>query len=469
MRSVSAIRPRVCALLALLCCVLPASAQEKKLTVYASQTSYVLSVAERDGKEYVAITDLLQPLGALAVNVDGKKMKLTLTPPGGKPVGAQFTDGKTGGKVRGRDVELASRFALEGVRGLVPVHSLGAVLGRFFDIPIEFHEPGRRLFLGGPLVHYVAEPKKSPTRVVLSFTAPVNPSVATEPGGLRMVFAREPVVAPGAFSQTFDDHPLTGMTFSETNGTAELAIAASVPLLANISDGGRTITVALAPPPPAPPARADVQNVAPALPQPAAAVQPRPKFLVVIDPGHGGTDSGAALGDVAEKDFNLSLARRLRAELEAHDVSAVLLREGDIAMSLQQRALTANGSHAAVYIAIHATGTGVGVKAYTSDIAPAASRTGFVLVDRVQAAYVERATLIAGGIVAELQKRQVRAAALPAPVRPLNNVAAAAVALEIAPPENDAQGFASPVYQQSICTAVGAALAQARARLEGER
>ena len=49
-----------------LCCAVAFSGAgpEQQLTVYTAQTSYSLPVLDRGGKPYIAVTDLLSPLGA---------------------------------------------------------------------------------------------------------------------------------------------------------------------------------------------------------------------------------------------------------------------------------------------------------------------------------------------------------------------------------------------------------------------
>ncbi len=205
------------------------------------------------------------------------------------------------------------------------------------------------------------------------------------------------------------------------------------------------------------------------LPTPTLFPPQAPPLLVVIDAGHGGAESGAALGDIAEKDFNLGLARRLRAELEGRGFRAILLRDGDNALSLEQRTLAANSAHASAYIGIHAAASGAGVHVYASDLPPKGSIRGFLPFATAQAAYVQRSEVLAGGIVAELNRRGVAAVAQTARLRPLNSVAAPAVVIEVGPPAADAQGFSSTAYQQSICSALAGATAAARPRLEMAR
>lgn len=54
------------------------------------------------------------------------------------------------------------------------------------------------------------------------------------------------------------------------------------------------------------------------------------KYRVVIDPGHGGRDSGkVAANGALEKDINLEIAKKLKTFLEAQDVFVIMIREVD--------------------------------------------------------------------------------------------------------------------------------------------
>ncbi|WP_338501164.1 N-acetylmuramoyl-L-alanine amidase [Sphingomonas kaistensis] len=79
--------------------------------------------------------------------------------------------------------------------------------------------------------------------------------------------------------------------------------------------------------------------------------------LVVIDPGHGGKDGGApgASGQAREKDVTLLIARELRAELARRGrVRVALTRDGDVYLTLDQRAAIARRLGAALFVAVHA-------------------------------------------------------------------------------------------------------------------
>lgn len=78
-------------------------------------------------------------------------------------------------------------------------------------------------------------------------------------------------------------------------------------------------------------------------------------FLVVLDPGHGGKDPGAMVGEAAEKDINLAIALLVRERLlEQEGVEVVMTREQDEYPSLSDRVNLANQENADLYVSIHA-------------------------------------------------------------------------------------------------------------------
>ncbi|MCC5636230.1 N-acetylmuramoyl-L-alanine amidase [Nostoc sp. CHAB 5844] len=86
---------------------------------------------------------------------------------------------------------------------------------------------------------------------------------------------------------------------------------------------------------------------------------PRGKLLVVIDPGHGGKDSGApGLGGLLEKDVVLPIGKRVAAILEQNGVQAVLTRDADFFVELQGRVDIAERVNATLFVSIHANSVG---------------------------------------------------------------------------------------------------------------
>ncbi len=79
-----------------------------------------------------------------------------------------------------------------------------------------------------------------------------------------------------------------------------------------------------------------------------------PLRKVVLDPGHGGRDSGAVgPGGVSEKDVALSVALRLKRLLERRGVRVEMTRSTDVFVSLLQRSRIANASGADLFLSIH--------------------------------------------------------------------------------------------------------------------
>ncbi len=79
----------------------------------------------------------------------------------------------------------------------------------------------------------------------------------------------------------------------------------------------------------------------------------QPFAVVVLDPGHGGQDSGAMCGAVMEKDITLDVAQRIERTLQARGLATVLTRVGDSYVSLAGRAALTNRMHSCVFVSIH--------------------------------------------------------------------------------------------------------------------
>ena len=84
---------------------------------------------------------------------------------------------------------------------------------------------------------------------------------------------------------------------------------------------------------------------------------PRALRVIVLDPGHGGTDPGVMAGGAVEKDLALALASMLRTELE-HRLPArvVLTRNDDREITADQRAEIANQARADLVLSLHFDG-----------------------------------------------------------------------------------------------------------------
>ena len=74
---------------------------------------------------------------------------------------------------------------------------------------------------------------------------------------------------------------------------------------------------------------------------------------VCIDPGHGGSSSGATLGKRFEKDDTLRLSLLVRDILEERGYTVVMTRDNDSDVSLNDRCKIANKARASLFVSIH--------------------------------------------------------------------------------------------------------------------
>lgn len=206
-------------------------------------------------------------------------------------------------------------------------------------------------------------------------------------------------------------------------------------------------------------------------PQPTAPTSTLNHNLILLDPAHGGPDPGTTFSDhTLEKDITLALAARLRTALTAAGFTVVATRDSDPSDPLtpDQRAETANRTHAVACIVLHATATGSGVHIYTSKLQPPspdedAYPSAYVPIpwESAQAASVDQSHRLAANLASALTKGNLPVLSGHAPLRPLDNLMCPAVAIELAPLLNPAGDPTSPAdsdYQQRVGAALTSAL-----------
>ncbi|MGD0275744.1 MAG: N-acetylmuramoyl-L-alanine amidase [Syntrophales bacterium] len=83
--------------------------------------------------------------------------------------------------------------------------------------------------------------------------------------------------------------------------------------------------------------------------------QSQPQYRVIIDPGHGGTDSGVRItGSIVEKDLTLAIAFLVKQELEkSGQVTVWLTRTSDKTMSGEERSRFITSVKPAIVVSIH--------------------------------------------------------------------------------------------------------------------
>jgi N-acetylmuramoyl-L-alanine amidase len=175
---------------------------------------------------------------------------------------------------------------------------------------------------------------------------------------------------------------------------------------------------------------------------------PRPIFTVVVDPAHGGADSGArSATGVIESEVVLDFARAIRVALEGQGMRALLTRDTNDDPTMDARSTMANGQRGAVFISLHVSSTGpVGTaRAYwfafpgdpqspaaSSPPSPGAPR-GLIAWDQSQRPFLDSSKRLAELVQIQLAQKFKGSGETPEPaaVRQLRTIAAPAIAIEI--------------------------------------
>ncbi|MBE5231604.1 MAG: N-acetylmuramoyl-L-alanine amidase [Microcystis aeruginosa PMC 728.11] len=99
----------------------------------------------------------------------------------------------------------------------------------------------------------------------------------------------------------------------------------------------------------------------PSNPTPNPPQQRNSRFLVVIDPGHGGKDPGAiGIGGLQEKNVILPISLEVTRILQQQGIDVRLTRDSDFFVTLQGRTDLANRIDADLFVSIHANSMGKG-------------------------------------------------------------------------------------------------------------
>ncbi len=318
------------------------------------------------------------------------------------------------------------------------------------------------------------------TQVVFRESGPVPFETTAGKDSLTIAF-KSPVTAP--FSEkSYDDPFVAKIAFAQNSATVSLrAPDLSVNPYALKSPDRLVVEIVQ---PPSGPAAAG---------SPASAPQPSPVLrTVVIDPGHGGEETGAiGPGNVVEKDVTLDISRRLSAVLGRDPaLRTVLTRTTDTLTALDERAAIANHEKAALFLSIHANSSRAsgarGAETYYLSLsasdklsdalaqeenavpggAPDASRPGdgldFILWDMAQSAHLKDSAVLAEAIQNELnpllhtENRGIKQA----PFRVLVGATMPAVLVEtafISNPE-EAHRLATPDFRQDVAEAIARAV-----------
>jgi N-acetylmuramoyl-L-alanine amidase len=326
-------------------------------TVLSPEGRRTLPVRLVGGQEMFALDELTR-IFELTVREDSLAGGLTVT------AGSQsivLTPGQSLASVGGRLVSLPAAPARDGRSWFVPVDFVARALAPALGKPIELRKPSRLVLTGGVRVPRIGSSAEALGPMVrLTFdVAPQTPHAVTQDGS-RLVVRFEadaldatlPAVAAPELVQGIRADGATlivdlGPRFGSFRTSDVPGDRGSGRIIIDVI----TQTTAAAPAPsatPTPPATA---------PPPLIDLAPSGGIrTIVVDAGHGGAEDGAhGPGGTLEKHVTLSVARRLKAALEARlGVRVILTRDKDDTVELDERAALANNNKADLFVSLHA-------------------------------------------------------------------------------------------------------------------
>jgi N-acetylmuramoyl-L-alanine amidase len=117
---------------------------------------------------------------------------------------------------------------------------------------------------------------------------------------------------------------------------------------------------------------------------------------VILDPGHGAHDRGAAIGYVYEKHLALDTARRVEQLLKKEGLKVIMSRSRDVFIPLQDRSALGNSRSNAIFVSIHYNynrgGSGAGAETYYH------FSSSYMLAAYIQAYLVQRTAMTNRGV-----------------------------------------------------------------------
>lgn len=378
---------------------------------------------------------------------------------------------------------------------MVPVGFLTTVLPTLINQTVEYQRGENRIFIGGVMPNSFTlhlSPLEQGAQLTIQFAEQVHLRTAAQNGKWILYLGKHPV-EPIESNFQFNNPYVSRVKFDDHDGRPKLIVTPSEPgfdfypklgegnkiIVANILKPGVTTAhgAPMMPKPPAGPQAAPSMTPPTNSPKPLSPL-PVPNLslpAVVLDAGHGGTDTGAQdKNGLLEKNLTAQIVGQVQKALQATGkYRIVLTRIGDVNVGYDQRAAEANIAHPIAFISFHAGDLGpstprVMVYSYrpSSPLAMAPGNDSpslFVNWDKVQLRFMDPSNRLARDLQQDLEKTTKVASTPPMelPIRVLRSIAAPAVAIEVGSltQTSDSAALTNPSFQKEIAAAVVQAIA----------
>lgn len=336
----------------------PAMRSAPPFTVLSAEGRRGLAVVLAGDQEMIALEDLA-PIFDLTIREDTVARGVTVSHKG-KTIA--LTAGQGLASVSGRLVSLPVPVVRDGRHWLVPVEFISRALAPVYEAKVDVRRSSRLVIVGDLRVPRVVARQEllgSESRITFEITPKTGHAVVPQQGRLLVRFESDflDVTVPTTGGQG----PVQAIRVVDPATTIALELGPSYGsfrtsvLPADSPQGPMRLVIDVmttAAPQPQLPQAVPRQEA----PPPLASATPPGIRTVVIDPGHGGEETGARgpAGNM-EKDVTLSVARRLKSVIESRlGLRVLMTRDGDETVSLDDRAVLANSNRADLLISLHA-------------------------------------------------------------------------------------------------------------------
>ncbi|MCM3636525.1 N-acetylmuramoyl-L-alanine amidase [Sporosarcina luteola] len=180
---------------------------------------------------------------------------------------------------------------------------------------------------------------------------------------------------------------------------------------------------------------------------PISGKKPLNQLTIVIDPGHGGKDPGAAGNGMREKDIVLDISKRMKNYFQGTPINIKLTRETDVFLELSQRVQFAQRNKADLFVSVHANafnGKASGIETFYYS----AARNPNVSESKALSTYIQNRMLEAWN----LPDRRVQSKSLH--VIRENTMPATLIEVGFIDNAKDAQYIKSPAHRETMAKAV---------------
>jgi N-acetylmuramoyl-L-alanine amidase len=354
-------RARLAAFPLLFCCLgltladgpTPASRPAAPFAVVTSAGRRPLAVATAGDREMVALDDLAS-LFSFAVREDAVAGGVTVSCKGRT---IALTPGQNVVSVAGRLVSLRSPVIRDGRRWLVPLEFMGRAVAPACEIRIDVRPASRLVVVGDarvPRVVVAVSGTVGGATVTLDLTPSTGHAVVQEPGRLlvRLQSDALDVALPSA------GLPPLVPSVRVIDPANLLAIDLgpqfrSYRAVSHPAEGGERLVIDVFA---SLPDQVPLGQVPVPMPAPPPLAAAGTRTTIVLDPGHGGDETGArGPGGTLEKDVTLGVARRLKSAIEGRlGVRVLLTRDADQTLPPDDRTAVANNNKAAMFVSLHA-------------------------------------------------------------------------------------------------------------------